>query len=174
MMFRFVGIIVLNIFCPLNSIWKSCMPSFPAILALRYAWVYICTSDGGNIASYIEASVNKTSHLASTLNIPDIHPNYSHVQLREDFDNMQFWCQNNIIENLVLFDDIFNHIWSDKSKSVFLKVRDAYDFEIGLWLRKMRNFHSFHINMICAFYIIFNGLKIWWWYKFVSHNSDTC
>jgi len=66
------------------------MPLFTAILALRYAWVYICTSDGGNIAFYIEASVNKTSHLASTLNIQDIHPNYSYVQLREDFDNMQF------------------------------------------------------------------------------------
>ena len=137
------------------------MPPFPVILVLRHAWIYICTSDGSNIASYIEAFVNKTSCLASALNIPNIHSNYSHVWLRKDFDNMWFWCQNNIIENLVLFDDIFNHIWSNRSKSVFLKVRDIYDFEIGLWLKETKNFHFFYINTICVLYIIFNGLKIW-------------
>ena len=35
---------------------------------------------------------------------------------------MRFWDQNNVIENVVLFDNVFNHIWSNKGGYIFLKV----------------------------------------------------
>jgi len=99
--------------------------------------VYIYPSDSGNIVSYIETSVNKTFCLTSTLNILDVWPDYSYIWLWEDLDNTRFWGQNNIIKDVILFDNVFNHIWSNRNGHVFLKIWNAYDFEIGLWLREI-------------------------------------
>jgi len=44
----------------------------PTILVLENAQIYIGISDGGNKASYIKASVDKSLCLTTTLDIPDI------------------------------------------------------------------------------------------------------
>jgi len=57
-MFIFVKAIVLDIFCLLESAQKYYMSSLSAILTLRDAWVYIGISNSGNVALYVETSVN--------------------------------------------------------------------------------------------------------------------
>jgi len=85
-----VEIIALNAFHPLDSAQKGHMSPFPAILALGHTRVHVCPSNGGNIIPYIEAPVNETFCLTLTLNIPDVQPNNSYIQLWEDLDNIGF------------------------------------------------------------------------------------
>ena len=84
---------------------------FPEILTLEHTRVYVCPFDGSNIIPYIEAPVNETFCLTSTLNIPDIQPDNSHIQLWGDLDDMKFWGQHNIIEDVILFNNILYNIW---------------------------------------------------------------
>jgi len=58
-----------------------------AIFALEDAQIHICTTNCGNVVTYIKASVNQTFSLASTLNVPDIKPYDSYVWLRGYFDD---------------------------------------------------------------------------------------
>ena len=90
MVFRFVRIIALDTFCLLDSAQESCMPPFLTILALEYARVHICFFDGDNEVSYVETSVNETFYFTSTLNISDVQPDFSHIQLWGDLDNVRF------------------------------------------------------------------------------------
>ena len=161
MVFGFVGTLALDVFCLLDSAWKSCIPLFPAILTLGHTGIYVHPSDGGNVVSYVETSIYETFCLTSTLNISDVQPDYSHIQLQRDLDNIRFWGQNNIIENVVLFNDVFNYIWYNRRGYIFLEIRDTYDFEIRLQLREIENFNSFQINIICGLDIVLNGLEIW-------------
>ena len=62
--------IVFNTFGPLNSVWKGSMFPLPAVFALRDTKVYVCTSDSGNIAFYIEVSVNQFFYFTTTLLLP--------------------------------------------------------------------------------------------------------
>ena len=133
-MFWFVWSIAFDTLCILNSVWKHHISQFPAIFALEHIWVYIYLSNSSNVVFYIKTFVNKTLSLASTLNIPNVQPDNGHIQFWEYFDNMWLWCQNDIIKNLILFDNIFNNLWYYRRWWDFLEVRDIYDLEIGLWL----------------------------------------
>jgi len=55
------------------------MTPLPTILALGYAWVYICISDCYNMASYIEIPIDETFSFEATLSIPNANPYDSHV-----------------------------------------------------------------------------------------------
>jgi len=65
------------------------MSPFPAILALGHTSVHVCPSNSGNIILYIEASVNETFCLTLILNIPDVQPDNSHIQLWENLDDTE-------------------------------------------------------------------------------------
>jgi len=56
--FRFVGAIAFDTLGILDSARKSCMTPFPAILTLGYTWVYVSTSNCGNILADIEAMID--------------------------------------------------------------------------------------------------------------------
>jgi len=55
------------------------MTPLPTILALGYAWVYICISDCYNMASYIEIPIDETFSFEATLSIPNANPYDGHV-----------------------------------------------------------------------------------------------
>jgi len=57
------------------------MTLLPAIFALGDTWVHVCSSDCSNVVAYIEASVDEKFCVLTTLNIPNVDPNYSHIQL---------------------------------------------------------------------------------------------
>ena len=50
------------------------MTPLPTILAERDPGVYVHTSYGSNMVSYIEASVNKHFCILTALNVPDVDP----------------------------------------------------------------------------------------------------
>jgi len=58
MVFRFVWSIAFNISWLLEVAWEHCISPLPAIFALKYAWIHIGSSDGGNETSYIKALVD--------------------------------------------------------------------------------------------------------------------
>jgi len=86
-MFGFMRTIVFSIFGPLNSTWKDNIFSLLAVLTLGNTRVHVYTSNSGNMASYIKAPVNQSFCFTTTLDIPDVHPNNSHIQLGENFNN---------------------------------------------------------------------------------------
>jgi len=57
-MFRFIKAVALEIFCLLESAQKYYMSSLLAILTLRDACDYIGIPNSGNVALYVETSVN--------------------------------------------------------------------------------------------------------------------
>ena len=85
-----MGTIALNAFYLLDSVQKGHISLFLAILALRHARVYVCSFNGGNIIPYIEVLVNVTFCLTLTLNISDVQPDNSHIQLWEDLNDIGF------------------------------------------------------------------------------------
>jgi len=52
---------------------------FPPILTLEHARVHVHPSDGSDIIPYIEAPINKTLCLTSTLDIPDVQPDNHYI-----------------------------------------------------------------------------------------------
>ena len=53
----------------LSLIWACVLP---AVFTLRYSRVHISTSDCSNMSSYFKTPINKTFHIATTLDISDI------------------------------------------------------------------------------------------------------
>ena len=66
------------------------MSPLPAVLALGDAWIHICASNCRNVVTYIEASIDEHLSVFTTLDIPDVNPNYSHVGFGRNFDNSRF------------------------------------------------------------------------------------
>jgi len=60
---------------PIDSIYICSMTPLPTILALWNFWIHIHTMNSNNIATNVEASVNKALGLCTTLGIPNINPN---------------------------------------------------------------------------------------------------
>ena len=88
----------------------SCIAPSPAILALRDIWIHISSLNGGNVLSNIEASVDETFSLASTLDIPNVNPYKQHIEFGQYFDYTRFRCKDNVIKDLILFNNSFNII----------------------------------------------------------------
>jgi len=64
------------------------------------------------------------------LSIPNIDPNYSHIQLGRDLDDSRPGYKDNIIENVVRLEDLLNILRQDVCAGLFVQVRDSYNFEI--------------------------------------------
>jgi len=58
MIFGFVEAVAFDALRPLNSTQEHCMTSFPTIFTLWNARIHVGTSNGSNILSNIEASVD--------------------------------------------------------------------------------------------------------------------
>jgi len=86
------------------------MSPFPTVFTLINAWVHISTTNCSNVASNVEALIDKTFGFGTTLNVLDIELYNGHIQFRRDFDN--FWPRrdNNVVEYVVILDDFLDHI----------------------------------------------------------------
>ena len=62
----------------------------PTVLALRDTWVHVGTSNGSDVASNIEASVDDVLSYRTALGIPDVHPNHHLVGFGGRFDDTRF------------------------------------------------------------------------------------
>ena len=63
------------------------MSLFLAVLVLGDAWAYVSVLDGGNVAAYVEASVDEVLSFGTILGVPNINQYNSYIRLGGDFDN---------------------------------------------------------------------------------------
>ena len=83
---------------------------FSAILALRYAGIYISISDHSYVAFYIETSVDQSFSFITTLNIPNIDLYNCHARFGGDLDYSGSQDQLNIVKDVILLQDIFYNL----------------------------------------------------------------
>jgi len=172
-MFIFMQSITFDTPKPLNLVRESSVISLPAIFTLWYTRVHVYTTHSGNEYSYVEAPINKSFHFETTLDIPNINPNYCYVQLWEDCDNTRSQCQSYIVENVILSNNVFDHIWSNWHVNIFSKIWNTCDFKIWLRLRKPWNIHSLSFNSIYILDVVFDCLKFQFWCNLASNNDYT-
>ena len=136
MVFSLMRAIALDTPRALDTAWHGSMSPSPTILALEDTWIHIGSSNSCDKSSYIKVPINKTFSLITALNIPNDNPNNRHIRLGWNFDDSWFWCKNNIVEDLILFNNTF-HIIGSKTfiKWVMGIIEDAYNFQVGFRLR---------------------------------------
>jgi len=91
------------------------MTPLPTILALRDTWVHVGSPHHHNDISYIEPSIDDFPGIGASLGVPYVNPNYRHVGLGGNFNNTQFRSKNYIIEDIVVFENMFNVLRGDTS-----------------------------------------------------------
>jgi len=69
-----VRVIALDKFSSLDIVGQCCVSSLLAVLALRNTRIHFGSSNCRDVPPYIEAFVNKTFHLTTTLNVPNVNP----------------------------------------------------------------------------------------------------
>ena len=74
-----MGTIAFNTSRSLYFAQESCVILFPAILALRDAWIHVGSLNGCNISANIEASVDKHFGLTANLDIPYVYSDNRHI-----------------------------------------------------------------------------------------------
>ena len=136
MVFSLVRAIALDTSGALDTAWHSSMSPSPKILALGDTWIHISSLNSCDKSFYIKAPINKTFSLTTALNISNFNPNNQHIELGWNFDDSRFWCKNNIVEDLILFNNTF-HIIRSKTFIGWVMgiIEDAYDFQVGFRLR---------------------------------------
>ena len=91
------------------------MTPLPAILVLQYAWIHICTPN----------CCDETTN---------VDPYDGHVGFGGYLDDAWFRGKDNIIEQVVVLQNIFNIIWWNLIVYLFADVQNTYDLEVWLWL----------------------------------------
>ena len=136
MMFSYMRAIAFYTFGSLDIAYPCWMTPLPTILALRNTRIHVGALHCCDDTSYIETSVNNFLSVVTVLGILYVNPDNSHVRFRGDH-NMRFWCEDNIIKNMIVLEDAFNIFRRDMSVGFVDKVWDAHNFKIGLWLREL-------------------------------------
>ena len=80
---------IFYIFSTLNSACTSHMFLFPTTFALGNTQIYISTSNSGDVATNVEASIDETFGFGSRLNVPDFDLNNEHIRFWGNFDDFQ-------------------------------------------------------------------------------------
>jgi len=98
MILYLVWAIALDTLSHVRSTSKGRMSPLPVVFASWYFWVYICTLDCMDMSTDIELLIDDVFCFQPILWVPDIDPYYSHIRLREHFDNLWLQSQNNIVK----------------------------------------------------------------------------
>lgn len=98
----------------LDALWtleptrKGWVTPFLAIFILWDSRVCVSSSDYYYVLSDIEVPIDETFGFCTTLGVPNVDPDNSHVKFRRCFDYSWFEHKSNVIENMVLLDNEFN------------------------------------------------------------------
>ena len=106
----------------MEAVWERCMSLLPAIFALRYVWIHIGSSDGGNETFYVKASVDDFFGRWTILQVPYVNPYDGHVGFRGNFVYMRFGSNFDIIENVGSFDYAFHYVRINRGVCIFDKI----------------------------------------------------
>ena len=81
----------------------SChMTPLPAVLALWYAWVHICTLNCCDETTNVEPSVNDFLSIGSVLCVPNVNLYDGHVGFEGYLNDVWFRGEDNVIEQVVV------------------------------------------------------------------------
>ena len=152
--------ITLSTFGSLNMTDFCQIPLLPTILALRDVWIHVGSSYYSNNVSNVEMSINNLFSIITILSIPNIYLDNRHVWLGRNLDNGWFWCKDNIVENVVIFENTFDILRSDICVWFINKVQNAYYFELRLGLGKPRRSNAVIIGWEWVLDIFFNFMEI--------------
>ena len=130
--------IALDIFGTLNTTNSHSVFPFPAVFTLWDIWVYICTMYYNNETSYIEVSVDDRFGFGTVLSVPNIDPNNGHIWFQRNFDNSWPRSKNNVVENVVVFENFLDIFRRNVWVWLFINIWDIYNFEVEFWLREPR------------------------------------
>ena len=108
----------------------------PAIFVLRYIWIYISSSDGGNETFYIKALVNDFFGGWTILRVLYIDPYDGHIRFQRNFVYVRFRSNFDIIENVRSFDYAFHYIRINEGVCIFNEIRNSQNLEIRFGLGK--------------------------------------
>ena len=104
----------------------------PAILALEDTKAHIGTPHYSDNISNVKSSVDDFFGIVTVLVIPNVDSDNSHIQLGRDFDDVWSQCKNDVIENVITFENAFDIIRGDTYARFVNKIWNAYDFKVGL------------------------------------------
>ena len=164
--------IAFGVFRTLNTANSCYVSLFPTIFALRSAWVHVSTSHHSNDTSNIELPIDDFFSIITILYIPYINSDNSHIWLGWKFNDSQSWCKDDIIENVIVFEDTFDILKEDVHVWLVDKVWNTYNFEVKLWLGKPRSHNAVIVGLKGVFNIFFNFLEVRIWCYIVSHNDN--
>ena len=89
----------------------SCyMTPLPAILVLWYTQVHICTLNYYNETTGVEPLVNDFLSIGSILCVPNVNTYDSHVRFGGYLDDAWFRGKDNVIEQVIILQNIFDII----------------------------------------------------------------
>jgi len=80
--------VVFDTFRSMHTTHEGHVSPFLTILTLIDTRIHICFSNCCNVTSDIEAFVNMTFSLGTTLRVLYINPNHCYIRFRKSFDNM--------------------------------------------------------------------------------------
>ena len=115
------------------------MTPLPAVLALGISRIHVCASNSRNVVTYIEASIDEHFSVFTTLYIPYVDPDYGHVRFGRDFNNSWFGRKQNIVKDVVLFENGFHIRRSELISRIRMREeRNSNDFQVGFRHRESR------------------------------------
>ena len=126
MVFDFMESVTFNTFRSMSTVYKSCVPSFLTILVLGNIWVHICSSNSHNVMSNVKAFINEIFCFGTTLEVPNINSNHSHVRFGKSFNNLEIWCKNGVFKYVSTFNYCFYDVYSNRKISIFNEVEYIY------------------------------------------------
>jgi len=77
------------------------VPPFPTILLLQDIRVRVDSTNHGDKASYIEASIDYFLGIGPILSVSNINPDYRYIRFGQDFDDSRFGCKNNVVKYVI-------------------------------------------------------------------------
>jgi len=160
MVFSEMGTITFHTFSSLNMTYSCHMPPLPTVLTLQYTWIHICIPNCYNVATNVESLVNDFLSIRSVLSIPNVYPNDGHVGLGRYLDDTRFWCEDNVVEQVIIFQDIFDFIQWNMVACLFTNEQNTNNLEVWLQLQKSRWEDLVCVRRQWVFNIFFNLLKI--------------
>ena len=155
MMLRFVRAITFDAFGPLDTTGEGGVTPFPAIFALEDSRIHICSSNRCDIIAHIEVPVDKKFSILTTLYIPNIYPNNSHIRFWWDLDNLWLGCKGDVVKNMILLEYGFNIQWSKLLLRIRVEIEwYANDFQIRFRLGESWIFDLKGVDIIRIFDIM--------------------
>jgi len=109
-MFYFMRTVAFDTFRSMHTTHEGHISLFLTILTLIDTRIHICSLNCCNVTSDIEAFVDVTFGLGTTLRVLFINPNHCYIRFRKNLNNMGVESKNNVIENISSLENSLDNV----------------------------------------------------------------